>query len=85
MDLLAVVLELAVLLLIANGAQRLLDVAAAVLAADHETNLAARVGRDRGPSVLSNGKDGLAVFLELLNDAQVEPWVLSYIATKTTR
>ena len=85
MDFLAVVLELAVLLLIANGAQRLLDVAATVLTADHETNLAARVGRDRGPSVFSNGEDGLAVFLELLNDAQVEPWVLSYIATKIKR
>lgn len=75
-DLLAVVLAKLVLLLLGPAAKRLLDVDGAVLGADHETNLAGRVGGDGGPAVLGDGEDLLALLLEVGDHAHVEPRVL---------
>merc|ERR1739842_198116 len=55
----AVVLEQLVLLLLAELPERLLHIAAGVLAAHHEADLAGRVGRDRRPPVLRDREDGL--------------------------
>lgn len=71
MHLLAVVLEQLVLLGIVQSSQRLRHIAARILGAHHETNLAARVGGNRRPSILGNGEDRLAVLLQLLDDAQM--------------
>ena len=56
-DVLAVVLAQLLLFLGGPGAKRLLDVAVAVLAADHEANLARRVGWDGGVRVLGDRED----------------------------
>lgn len=76
MHLLAVVLEQLVLLLGGPAADGLLDVDGAVLGADHETDLAGRVGGDRGPAVLGDGEDLLALLLEVGDHAHVQPGVL---------
>jgi hypothetical protein len=75
-DLLAVVPEDLVLLLGGPGADGLLDVGGAVLGADHEADLAGRVGRDRGPAVLGHGEDLLALLLQAGDHGHVEPGVL---------
>ena len=66
------------LLLSRKGSQRLLNITIGVLAADHEANLAGRVGRDGGVCVLDGGEDFLTVLLELGDQWQVEPLVLGY-------
>lgn len=76
-DLLAVVFEQLVLLLITDRPQRLGNIATRIFGADHESNLSTWIGRNGGPSVLGDWEDLLAVFLELLNNAEVEPWILS--------
>lgn len=76
-DLGIVVLALLLLLRGGPGADGLLDVAVGVLAADHEANLARGVGGDGGVGVLGDGEDLLAVLLELGNEREVEPLVLS--------
>lgn len=73
-----VVLALLDLLLGSPLAQGLGDIAASLLAADHEANLARRVGRDGGEAVLGNGEDGGTVLLDLLDQRQVEPLALGY-------
>ena len=73
-DLLAVILAQLVLLLGCPAAKRLLEVALAVLGADHEADLAGWVGRDGGVGVLNIREDILAVFLELRDEWEVEPW-----------
>ena len=78
MDLLVVVAAQTLLLLGGPGTNGLLDVAVGVLAADHEADLARRVGRDGGVGVLGDGEDFLAVFLELGDERKVEPLVLGY-------
>jgi len=70
------------LLLAGERAQRLLDVAAGILAADHEANLTAGVSRDGGISPLSDGENLFAVLLELGNQRHVEPLVLGCEVTQ---
>jgi hypothetical protein len=77
-NLLAVVLALLLLFLCRPSADRLLDIAAAVLAADHETDLAGRIGRNGSVCVLGNGEDLLARLLEVDDERHVQPLVLSY-------
>ena len=78
MDLGIVVPAQLLLLLLGPGPHGNPDVAVGVLAADHEADLARGVGRDGGVSILSNGEDLLAVLLELGDERQVQPLVLSY-------
>lgn len=77
MDVGVVVAAVLVLLLLGPSAERLLDVGVGVLGADHEADLAGGVGGDGGVGVLGNGEDGLAVGLELGDEGQVKPLVLS--------
>lgn len=65
------------LLLLGPRPERHLDVGVGVLAAHHEADLARWVGWDGGVSVLSHREDFLAVLLELGDELQVEPLVLS--------
>jgi len=76
-DLRVVVPAQLVFLLRGPLAEGLLDVAAGVLAADHEANLAAGIGGDGGVAVLGDGEDLLAVLLELADERHVKPLVLS--------
>lgn len=66
------------LLLWAPSAKGCLEVAVAVLAADHETNLTRWVGWDGSVGVLDVGEDFLAVLFELGDQWQVQPLVLGY-------
>lgn len=77
MDLSVVVAALGFLLVGGPLADRDLDVAVGVLAADHEADLAGGVGRDGGVGVLGHREDLLAVLLELGDKRQVQPLVLS--------
>jgi hypothetical protein len=77
-DLRVVVSAQLLLLLWGPGPNGHLDIAIGVLAADHEANLSRGVGWDSGVSVLGNREDLLAVLLQLGNERQVEPLVLSY-------
>jgi hypothetical protein len=75
----AVVVAVAlILLLLGQSAERLGDVAAGLLAAHHEADLARGVGRDRGVGVLDDGEDLAAGLLKLGDELEVEPLVLSY-------
>lgn len=47
-----------------------------VLAADHESNLPARIRRDGSIRVFDGGEDFFAGFLEVSDQLQVEPLVL---------
>jgi hypothetical protein len=76
-DLLAVVPAQLLLLLSRPGAERLLEVAVGVLAADHEANLTGGVGRDSGVAILDVGEDLLARLLKVGNEGEVKPLVLS--------
>lgn len=75
-DLLAVVLAELVLLLRCPAAERLLEVALAVLGADHEANLTGGVGGNGCVGVLDGGEDSLARLLEVGDDVEVKPLVL---------
>lgn len=77
MDLLRVVLKQLILLITAYGSRRLSHVAIAILAAYHETHLAAGVCGDGRPGVVSNWEDALALFLQRLDDVHVQPRVLA--------
>lgn len=81
MDIRVVVAELRVLLLGGEAADWVLHVAAGVLGADHEADLAGGVGGDGGVGVLDGGEDLLAVLLELGDQWQVEPLVLSCLVS----
>jgi len=76
-DLGVVVAAQAVLLLGAPRAKRDSDVASDLLAADHETDLARRVGRDGRVGVLGHGEDLAAFLLQLSDQGEVEPLVFS--------
>lgn len=76
-DLGVVVPALGLLLLGGPRAERDLDIAAGVLAADHEADLARGVGGNGGVSVLGDGEHLLAVLLEAGDQGQVKPLVLS--------
>lgn len=78
MDLLVVVAAKLLLLFGRPGAEGLTHVAGAVLAADHEADLAGGVGGDGGVGVLGNGEDLAAVLLEVGDQVKVEPLVLGY-------
>lgn len=65
------------LLLLGPRPERHLDVGIGVLAAHHEADLARGVGWDGGVGVLSHRENLLAVFLELGDELEVEPLVLS--------
>ena len=71
-----VVAAVLVLLLLSPTAERGLDVAAGVLAADHEADLTRGVGGDGSVGVFSDGEDFLAVGLELGDEGEVKPLVL---------
>jgi hypothetical protein len=77
-DFLAVVLAQLLLLLDCPATERLLEVKAGILAADHEANLSGWVGGDGGVTVLDVGEDLLARLLEVDNEWHVQPLVLSY-------
>lgn len=77
MDLGVVVAAELLLLLLGPGAKGHLDVGVGVLGADHEADLAGGVGGDGGVGVLGDGEDLLAVLLELGDEGEVEPLVLS--------
>lgn len=64
-NLFAVVLAKVFLLLGGPASERLLEVQAGVLGADHEADLAGRVGRDGGVAVLNVREDLLAALLEV--------------------
>jgi len=63
-----------ILLVGREAAHGVLEVAVCVLGADHEADLAGWVGRDGGVGVLNIREDILAVFLELRDEWEVEPW-----------
>ena len=52
------------------------DVPVFILAADHEADLARRVGGDGGVGVFDRGEDFFAGFLEIGDQGEVEPLVL---------
>lgn len=76
MNILVVVATQPLLLLARPGANGLAHVAAGVLAADHEADLAGGVGGDGGVGVFGDGEDFLAGLLEVGNQLEVEPLVL---------
>lgn len=78
MDVRVVVPAELLLFLLGPRPERHLDVAVLVLAAHHEADLARWVGRDGGVRVLGDGEDLLAILLELGDELQVQPLVLSY-------
>lgn len=57
--------------------QRHLHVPVRILAADHETDLARRVRRDRGVGVFDRGEYFFATFLQVGDKAEVQPLVFS--------
>jgi len=75
-NVLVVVAAQTLLLLAGPGANGLAHVAAGVLAADHEADLAGGVGGDGGVGVLGNGEDLTAGLLEVSDQREVEPLVL---------
>lgn len=75
MDVLVIVLANLLLLFFAPAAKRLLEVAIGILAADHESNLAGRIGRNGGVGVFDVREDLFAICLELGYQRQVKPLV----------
>lgn len=75
-DILVVVAAQPLLLLARPGAHGLAHVAARVFAADHEADLAGRIGGNGGVGVLGDGEDLLAGLLEVGDQLEVEPLVL---------
>jgi hypothetical protein len=65
------------LLLVGKGTERLGDNCVGVFGADHEADLARGVGGDCGVGVLGDGEDLTAGLLEVLDELEVEPLVLS--------
>lgn len=76
-DIGVVVAAQALLFLGAPRAQGLLDVASGLLAADHEADLARGIGGDGSVGVLGHGEHLATVLLELRDEREVEPLVLS--------
>lgn len=52
-----------------------LDVPVGILAADHESDLARWVGRDSGVGIFDRGEYFLATFLQVGDEAEVQPLV----------
>ena len=78
-DRLVVISAQVVFLLLAPRAQRLLEIAVLVLAAHHEADLAGWVCRYCCVRVLDVGEDFEAGLLEVGDQRQVKPLVLSYL------
>lgn len=78
MDLLVVVSAQFVLFLRTPRPQGHLDVPVGILAADHEPDLARRIGGNGGVGVLDHREDFLTVFLEFGDERQVKPLVLGW-------
>lgn len=78
MNLLIVVPAQLLLLVNLPVAERDLDVAGGILAADHEANLARRVGRDRRVGVFDHGENFFTTFFELGNEREMQPLVFGY-------
>lgn len=55
--------------------QRHLHVPVRVLAADHESDLARRISRDSGVGVFDRGEYFFATFLQVSDEAEVQPLV----------
>lgn len=75
-DVLVIVAAQTLLLLARPGADGLLEVARAILAADHEADLAGGVSGDGGVGVFGGGEDLLAGLLEVCDQRKVKPLVL---------
>jgi len=73
-----------ILLLLRKLPKGLRDIASSILATDHESNLARRVGRDGGVSIFGNREDLTARLLQLCNEREVQPLILGYISTIET-
>jgi hypothetical protein len=67
-----------VFLLASPAAYRCFEIAIGILAADHEANLAGWVGWDSGVGIFDVREYLLAVILELGDQWEVEPLVLSW-------
>jgi len=76
-DVLVIVFAKLLFLLFTPASKRLLKVPLCVFAANHESNLAGRVGRDSGVCIFDVGEYFFAVGLELGDQGQVQPLVLS--------
>lgn len=81
MQLLRVVLEEFILFLTAHEPRRFPHIPVRIFATYHEAHLAAWVGRNGGPRVVSDWEDALALFLERLDDVHMQPWVLACCTT----
>lgn len=77
MNLLVVVSAKLIFFLRSKAANRLGEITAGVLAADHETNLTRWIRWNGGVAVLDSWEDFLAVSLQLGDERQVKPLVLS--------
>lgn len=66
------------LLLLGPLAKGLLDVGVGVLGADHQPDLAARVGGDSGVAVLDSREQAARKAHDLLDDGEVKPDALAY-------
>lgn len=80
-DLLVVVSAQLLFLLGGPCTERFLDVAGGILATDHESNLARRIGRDGGVCVFDDGENFLTILLELGDEGKVKPLVFSWRST----
>lgn len=81
MDLLVVIPTQLLLLFGIPLSKRNLDVTARILTADHEADLARRVGRDRRVGVFDHRKHFLAGFFELGDEREVQPLIFGYSGT----
>lgn len=80
MDIGIVVAVNLLLFLCSPASQWLSDIAVGVFAADHETNLARWVGWDRSVGVLNRGEYFFAILLQLSDEWEVEPLILSCVS-----
>ena len=78
MNLLAIVSAQLLLLFLAPRPHWLLDIAVCILAADHEADLAAWIGRNGSVCVLGDGEDFFAGLLKAGDEIEVKPLVLGY-------
>lgn len=84
-DVLVVVLAQLLLLFRGPASERLLEVGIGILGANHETDLTRWVGGNSGVGIVDSREDFLAVLLELGDEWQVQPLVLSYIMVSKDR